>query len=112
MTYIDRNVFIGLYKSLVRPLLEKSVSVWNPYMVKHVKQLKAVQRRAIELVRGISPLSYNKRLQALKLLGLRYRRRRGDMITTYEIFHGLVDTDPPTFTLRRHHNLAISPFRS
>ena len=30
MTYIDRNVFIGLYKSLVIPLLESSVSVWNP----------------------------------------------------------------------------------
>ena len=38
LTYMDRNVFIGIYKSLVRPLLETSVSVWNPYMVKHIKQ--------------------------------------------------------------------------
>ena len=51
LTYIDRNVFVGLYKSLVRPLLETSVSVWNPYMVKHIKQLEAVQRRAMKLVR-------------------------------------------------------------
>ena len=36
MTYIDRRVFIGLYKSLVNPLLETSVSVWNPYMVQSV----------------------------------------------------------------------------
>ena len=43
MSYIDRNVFIGLYKSLVRPLLETSVSVWNPYMVKQIKQLEVIQ---------------------------------------------------------------------
>ena len=67
MSFIDRNVFIGLYKSLVRRLLEKSVSVWNPYMVKHVKQLEAVQRRATKLIRSISQLSYNEILQALKL---------------------------------------------
>ena len=97
MTYIDRNVFIGLYKSLVRPLLETSVSVWNPYMVKDVKQLEAVQRRATKLVRGISQLSYNERLKALKLPTLQHRRKRGDMITTYKIFHGLVDTDPSNF---------------
>ena len=39
LTYIDRNVFINLYKSIVRPLLETYVSVWNPYMIKHIKQL-------------------------------------------------------------------------
>ncbi len=97
LTYIDRNVFVGLYKSLVRPLLETSVSVWNPYMVKHIKQLEAVQRRATKLVRDIRQLSYNKRLQALKLPTLQYRRKRGDMITTYKIFHGLIDTDPSKF---------------
>ena len=97
MTYMNKNVFIGLYKSLVRPLLETSVSVWNPYMVKHVKQLEAVQRTATKLVRGISQLSYNERLQALKLPTFQYRRKRGDMITTYNIFHGLVDTDPSKF---------------
>ena len=97
LTYIDRNVFVGLYKSLVRPLLETSVSVWNPYMVKHIKQLEAVQRRATKLVRDIRHLSYNKRLQALKLPTLQYRRKRGDMITTYKIFHGLIDTDPSKF---------------
>ena len=102
MTYIDRNMFIGLYKSLVRPLLETSVSVWNPYMVKHVKQLEAVQRRATKLVRGISQLSYNERLQALKQPTLQYRRKRGDMITTYKIFHGLVDTDPSNFFKINH----------
>ena len=93
MTYIDRNVFIGL----VRLLLETSVSVWSPYMVKHVKQLEAVQRRATKLVRSISQLSYNERLQALMLPTLQYRRKRGDMITTYKIFHGPVDTDSSKF---------------
>ena len=97
MTYTDKNVFIGLYQSLVRPLLETSVSVWNPYMVKNVKQLEAVQRRATKLVRGISHLSYNERLQALKLPSLQYRRKRGDMITNYKILHGLVDIDPSKF---------------
>ena len=97
MTYLDINVFIGLYKSLVRPLLETSVSIWNPYMVKHVKQLEPVQRRAMKLVRGISQLSSNERLQALTLPTLQYRRKRSDMFTTYKLFHGLIDADPSKF---------------
>jgi ribonucleases P/MRP protein subunit RPP40 len=79
------------------PCYKTSVPVWNPYMVKHVKQLEAVQRRATKLVRGISQLSYNERLQALKLPTLQYRRKRGDMITTYKLFHGLIDADPSKF---------------
>ena len=66
-------------------------------MIKHMKKLEAVQRRATKLVRGISQLSYSARLKALKLPTLQYRRKRGDMITTYKIFHGLIDADPSMF---------------
>ena len=78
-------------------ITETSVSVWNPYMAKHVKQLEAVQRRATKLFRGINQLSYVERLQALKLPTLQYRRNRGDMITIYKLFHGLIDADPSKF---------------
>ena len=72
-------------------------------MVKHVKKLEIVQRRATKLVHGISQLLYNERLQALKLSTLQYRRKCGDMITTYKIFHGLVDADPSKF-FKINHN--------
>ncbi len=97
MTFMDTEVFINLYKSLVRPLLESSVPVWNPYLKKHEKQLESIQRRATKLVRSISHLSYNERLRILKLPTLLYRRRRGDMITTFKLFHGLIDTESSRF---------------
>ena len=46
MTYIDRNVFIGIYKSLVRPLLETYVTVWNLYMVTHIKTTRSRSKKS------------------------------------------------------------------
>ena len=42
----NMNVFILLYKTLVRPILEYAVPMWSPYLVKDVKALESVQRRA------------------------------------------------------------------
>ena len=56
--------------------------------------LESVQRRATKLVKTIKDKSYSNRLQALDLPSLDYRRKRGDMILTFKLLNGFMDTDP------------------
>ena len=39
-TYLCKDAFITLYKSLVRSHLEYAVQVWSPYTVAYIKKLK------------------------------------------------------------------------
>lgn len=95
-TYMDNNIFLHLYKSLVRPHLEYANSVWSPYKKKHTTAIENVQRRATKLLPGMSDLSYEDRLRKLKLPSLKYRRIRGDMIETYKLTSGIYDTALPS----------------
>ena len=65
--HLDPDTFSRLYKALVRPHLEYAVSVWNPYHIKDIKKLEQVQRRATKQITGLKDLSYDQRLQRLKL---------------------------------------------
>ena len=38
------------YKSLVRPILENSHTVWDPYQQNHIDQLEKIQRKAVRFV--------------------------------------------------------------
>ena len=40
------------YKTLVRPILQYGCQVWNPYLVKHIKSIESVQRRATRVICG------------------------------------------------------------
>ena len=89
--YMNRQIFTQLYKSLVRVHLEYANTVWSPIKKTDANHLEKVQRRATKIVPGIRDLPYRERLQQLKLPSLVYRRKRGDMIQTYKILHGLED---------------------
>ena len=82
-----------LYKSLVRPLLEYGNPVWGPFYIQDQKIVESIQRRATRLVPGIRHLTYADRLSILNIPSLLYRRKRVDIITLYQIFHGLVDLE-------------------
>ena len=116
--YMDKSVFTMLYKSIVRPILEFCGAVWNPHLVKQIKSIDSVQRRATKLVPDIKHLSHKDRLTALKLPTLEYRRKRGDMILTYKILKDHVDTNPSLFFKRndssrtRGHELKLFKSRS
>ena len=110
--FINGDTFKLLYKSLVRPILELTGSVWNPYKLKHIRSLESVQRRATKLVRAIKDLPYEDRLRTLDLPTLAYRRCRGDMILTFKIFKGYINIDPNIFfklngNMTRGHSLKI-----
>ena len=65
--------------------------VWGPFYIQDQKIVESIQQRATRLVPGIRHLTYADRLSILNVPPLLYRRKRGDMITLYQIFHGLVD---------------------
>ena len=82
-SFINRDIFIKLYKSLVRPHLEYGQCIWSPYLIHCKKEIEKVQRRATKIVPGMNNLSYEERLIKLKLSSLNYRRMRGDLIQKY-----------------------------
>ena len=82
-TYIDKDIFLNLLKSLVRTRLEYASTVWCPVFKKDGAAIENVQRRATKLVSGISHLSYSERLYALGLPSLEYKRERANVIQVY-----------------------------
>ena len=93
----DRDTIPKLFKGLVRPILEYGNAVWHPRHKADMKEIEKVQRRATKLIPSLAMLNYGDRLQALKLPSLQYRMRRGDMIQTYKIVHGIDWLDKDMF---------------
>ena len=89
-TYLDQEVFLNLFKSLVRPHLEYCTPVWSPCYKKHRIIFENVQRRATKLVASCRKLSYPERLRKLGLPTLESRRERVDLIQVFKILNGVV----------------------
>ena len=88
-TCMDQEMFMSLYKSLVRPRLEYAVQTWNPYLQKDITKLEKIQRRATKLVPALADLPYEERLRRLELTTLQERRHRGDLIQVFKILKGI-----------------------
>jgi len=80
------SIMVHLYKSLVRPHLEYSTSVWNPHYRKDKLLLKKVQQRFTRL---FDDLRSRDRLEVLKLWTLEERRHRSDLIELFKMARGL-----------------------
>ena len=94
--------------------MEYCPQIWSPYLKKDISVLEKVQRRATKIVPDLHDLPYEERLKQLKLYPLEKRRIRGDMITVFKIFNGMMDTDckkllPVINSLNctRSHNLQL-----
>ena len=62
--HLTPTVFRILYISLVRPYLDYASIIWNPYLLKDIRALEAVQRRATP-PSDLSRLTYEERLQVI-----------------------------------------------
>ena len=89
--YKDSEILVPLFKSLVRPHLEYSNSVWSPYKKKDVDKIEKVQRHYTKKITNVQGLSYQDRLKRIKLPSLEYRRIRGDLIEVFKITHNIYD---------------------
>ena len=88
-SFLDKDMFLCLYKSLVRPYLEYGSQVWSVIYKKEAVTLENVQRRATRPLPNIRNLSYQQRLQTLGLPTLQYRRLRADMVGVYRVLNDI-----------------------
>ena len=88
MHNLTPNIFLPLYKTLVRPILEYCSAVWNPMLMKDRIEIEKVQRRATKLIPSLCNLEYSERLYRLNLDSLHFRRRRSDIIQVFKIVKG------------------------
>ena len=88
---LNKDSFLKLYKSFVRPHLEYANVIWAPYLKRQSIYIENVQRRATRLLKFCAGLSYEERLRSLHLHSLKGRRDRGDLIQIYKIFNSIDD---------------------
>ena len=70
-----------LYLSLVLPLVTYASPVWRPSLLKDIKALEKLQKRATKYILGTYPSTdYKTRLTTLKLLPLMYRYELNDIM--------------------------------
>ncbi|MGL5706676.1 MAG: reverse transcriptase domain-containing protein, partial [Aeromonas sp.] len=115
LTNRSPEVFLPLYKSLVRPHLEYCVQAWSPYLKKDIDTLEGVQRLATRMIQGLAGKSYQDRLIHLDLFSLSRRRLRGDLIEAFKIVRGLSEVcsdmfvGPPRSGTRGHSLKLFKP---
>jgi len=109
-TFLDKDSFLIIYKSMVRSHLEYANCIWSPHTLQDKKKVEKVQMRATKLIKEIKHLPYMDRLKYLNLPTLLYRRIRGDMILVFKLLSGIYDcgiacqlVKPNHFVTRGHH---------
>ena len=112
-SFLDKDLFLRLYKSIIRPHIDYGNSVWYPVTKKNIQAIENVQRRATRIVPELKHLAYEERLQELNLPIVQYRRRRGDLIQMFKIIHGIDDIDSSKFVsfnenTTRGHSLKLN----
>ena len=122
-TFVNKSpdVFIPLFKALIRPVVEYGNPVWCPYLRKNIDEIEKIQRNYTRNIIGMKKLDYGERLKTLKLPSLEYRRVRGDMIEVYKILtnhydplttHTLLTLDNSSNTRGHAFKLKKSSFNS
>lgn len=83
-------VLLPLYKTLIRPILEYASPAWNSMSRQDAALIEGVQHLITKCITDVKELSYNTRLQMLKLPTLESRRHYFDLLECYRVTHNLV----------------------
>jgi len=70
-------------------------------LVKDIKLVESVKRRATKMVQGIQHLNYDDRLNYLGLMRFQKRRVRSDLIETFKFMKGMYDVEKEIFLTGR-----------
>ena len=96
-SYMDRDTFFIIYKSIIRPIIDYGDSVWNPSLKKHIQMIENIRRRGTKLVPELVNINYTDRLKMLNLPSLKYRRKRDDLIQVFKILNEHYDINWENF---------------
>ena len=83
-----KEILVNLYKTLLRPHLEYSMSVWSPHRAKDKELLKNIQQRFTRMFKD-----YHERLRYLNLWTLEESRNRQDLIEVFKKYKGFMKLD-------------------
>ncbi len=83
------NIFLPLYKTLIRPNIEWSIQATHPILCR--QGTEKVQKLALKFVKGLRHVPYEAALKQLRLFSFTHRRIRGDLIAMFRITHGLLE---------------------
>jgi len=81
----DRHIFVRLYTTYVRPHLVFATPAWAPWQAADKEVLEKVQKRAVNMVSGLRPGTYEEKLSELGLCSLEERRHQQDMVQVHKI---------------------------
>ena len=100
------------YKTYVRPLLEYSSSVWDPWQKKYIKMLEMVQHRAVRYILNdyASTSSVTEMLKKIGLPTLENRRKISSLVMFYKIYTGQVRISLPSYITPSLRNRFSIPF--
>ena len=109
VTYRDKNTFLRLFRTYVRPHVDYCAPAYSPWTQGDKDILENVQRRAIGMVTNFKGRTYEEKLAEAGMVTLETRRLRGDLLQAYRVLHGVDDVDPSKwFTMAQERNGATS----
>ena len=122
LKFVKRNIQTNIHKigetaygTCVRPLLEYSATVWDPWQKKYINQIEMVEHRAVRYIFNdytfTSSVCSLLKVNQLALPTLEKRRKIASLSMFYKINHGLVRIKFPDYikpTLRNRFSIPYS----
>ena len=109
--YMDKKLFLQLFKTLIRSIVDYGIVVWYPSTRKNIQLIENIQKRATKIVPELKDLPYEQRLRMLNLPTLLYRRQRFDLIQIFKIINGFDNIDTDKFFTFNDNNTRGHLFR-
>ena len=94
VSYRDKDTFLHLFRTYVRPHLEYCSAAWCQWTKTDKEVLEKVQKRAVGMVTNFKGQTYEEKLAEAGMVTLEERRRRGDLIQAYRVLNKVDNVDP------------------